>query len=246
MLGIVLWALCWVYKFLYEVRWQRYTWARPAPVSCWSFLVAHTGAGHELAAYAGSWLLELSRMAGAKRHAGEHSTVQQNGQTAATDTACRLYSNIHCCIANPAFSTASLASQLCWELDLLIASWRWRTDWRPDMLLTAAGVGWQLVLTERVMLIVKECQSLAKIVHHRYLNGIWLQWNGKFLMEICLVRFHCVPTLLACLTNDMDSMLQQKDSILKLNLSGSAWHCQYNCVSVRHTFVLHSCELPYC
>jgi len=67
-----------------------------------------------------------------------------------------------------------------------------------------------------------------------------------FLRQIYLVRLHGVPTLLACLTNEMDSMLHQKDSILKLNLSGSAWHCLYNCVSVQHTFVLHSCELPYC
>ena len=61
-----------------------------------------------------------------------------------TDTASRLYSKINCCRTKPVFSTATLASQLCWELDLLIISWSlwlWRTDWRPDMLFNCCRCG---------------------------------------------------------------------------------------------------------
>ena len=85
--------------------------------------------------------------------------VQHTWQAAATDSACRVYSNSHCCRTKPVFSAASLAPQRCWELELLIISWRlllWRVDWQPETFPTAAGVGGQLVLTERVMLIVGE------------------------------------------------------------------------------------------
>lgn len=54
----------------HAAQWQRYTDLQQSAVNHFG---CSSGAGYELAAYAGSWLSELSRMAGAKRHAGEHN-----------------------------------------------------------------------------------------------------------------------------------------------------------------------------
>ncbi len=120
--------------------------------------------------------------------------IQHPGQTTATDTACRLYSNINCCRTKPLFSTASLASQLCWELDLPIISWRlwlWHADWQPEML-NCCRCG---VTAGSHRVCHADCQTMSSFGWKCSL----LEWNPTSMewqvsCKICLLWFHGVLT----------------------------------------------------